>query len=132
MILLTSTRGRILIMMTDPSQNFVEILKIVGHSEEEAKKLNENFMTMVVQRSILLLSSKLGQDKVKELKQMIEDGMRGQEVITFIAGVRGDDEVKKIISGSVAYLIDKYMKEVSPKLDEEKKKKLAEYLLGSN
>lgn len=132
MILLTSTRGRILIMMTDPSQNFVEILKIVGHSEEEAKKLNENFMTMVVQRSILLLSSRLGQEKVKELKQMLEDGVLGEEIIKFIAKDRGNDEVKKIIAGSVAFLIDKYMKEVSPKLDEEKKKKLAEHLLNSN
>lgn len=109
-----------------------KILKIVGHSEEEAKELSEKMVKTIIQSVLFSLLSELDESKMKKLvEQFTIDGNVDKLIEDSSVGI-SKDEISKLILGASADYAKKYFERLSPGLTPEQKIEISKVLVIDN
>ncbi len=113
-------------MNKDPKQIILQVLEIIGYTDNKEKFANE-FLGLILQKSINNLAEKLPQDKIDQLRQRIS--LTGPEKFEnllkdYFSGEELNESVKKVSEN----MFREYLEEVKPTLNDTQKENLQKFL----
>ncbi|MBP9716836.1 MAG: hypothetical protein KBD51_02730 [Candidatus Levybacteria bacterium] len=110
----------------NPKEIILNVLEIIGYSDDREKFANE-FLGLILQKSINNLAEKLPQNKLDQLRQRLSLS-KPEKLETLLKDYFSGEELNESVKKVSENMFKEYLEEVGPTLSNSQKEDLQKYL----
>lgn len=114
-------------MNTNPKEILIEVLNIIGYSEDK-NIFVDKFIELCVQQALTKLIIDLTEEQQKSLKEELQNKTDFQEIVIIIQKYINPQKTEEILKQTSSNLFEDYLKTIMPELNKEQSEKLTKYL----
>lgn len=114
----------------NPKEIILQVLEIIGY-QDDREKFSNDFLGLILQKSINDLAEKLSQDKIDQLRQRLSL-TTPEKLETLLKEYFSKEELDSSVRKVSESMFKEYLEEVSPTLSDTQRENLQNYLSGLN